>query len=114
MVSSLESYAQQVVQFVRLHEAWAPPIVFVLAFAESLALLSLLVPAWAALVGIGALCLCLGRRAAHDGKCGFQAAQPFALAVRAFGGAARVRAAVTMPYFRPSIIAASSRSRSER
>jgi hypothetical protein len=29
--------------------------VFVLAFAESLALLSLLVPAWAALVGIGAL-----------------------------------------------------------
>jgi membrane protein DedA with SNARE-associated domain len=55
LVSSLESYAQQVVQFVRLHEAWAPPIVFVLAFAESLALLSLLVPAWAALVGIGAL-----------------------------------------------------------
>src|SRR5512137_2926478 len=55
MLASLESYAQQIVDFVRLHEAWAAPIVFALAFAESLAFLSLLVPAWAALVGIGAL-----------------------------------------------------------
>lgn len=41
--------------FVRDHAAWAAPIAFVLAFAESLAFISLVVPAWAALVGIGAL-----------------------------------------------------------
>lgn len=51
----LSGYAQQIVDFVRLHAAWAPPIVFALAFAESLAFVSLLVPAWAALVAIGAL-----------------------------------------------------------
>jgi len=53
MLASLEAGAQQLVEFVRLHEAWAAPIVFVLAFAESLAFISLLVPAWAALIGIG-------------------------------------------------------------
>ena len=47
--------AQHVTDFVRDHGEWAAPIVFVLAFAESLAFISLLVPAWAALVGIGAL-----------------------------------------------------------
>ena len=52
---SIEAYAQQVVEFVRAHELWAAPIVFCLAFGESLAFLSLLIPAWAALVGIGAL-----------------------------------------------------------
>ena len=41
--------------FVRDHSVWAPPIVFALAFAESLAFISLLVPAWGALVAIGAL-----------------------------------------------------------
>jgi membrane protein DedA with SNARE-associated domain len=41
--------------FVRDNAAWAPPIVFALAFAESLAFISLLVPAWGALVAIGAL-----------------------------------------------------------
>ena len=45
----------QLIEFVRIHAAWAAPIVFALAFAESLAFISLLVPAWAALVGIGAL-----------------------------------------------------------
>jgi membrane protein DedA with SNARE-associated domain len=44
-----------VIDFVRLHGEWAAPVVFVLAFAESLAFISLLVPAWAALVAIGAL-----------------------------------------------------------
>jgi membrane protein DedA with SNARE-associated domain len=34
---------------------WAAPIVAALAFGESLAFISLLVPAWGALVGIGAL-----------------------------------------------------------
>jgi membrane protein DedA with SNARE-associated domain len=55
MLASLEAYAQQVVEFVRLHEAWAAPVVFALAFGESLAFISLLIPAWAALVGIGVL-----------------------------------------------------------
>jgi len=49
------SFSQDVVHFVRDHKAWAPPIVFALAFGESLAFLSLLIPAWAALIGIGAL-----------------------------------------------------------
>jgi membrane protein DedA with SNARE-associated domain len=55
MFESLEDYAQQVVEFVRVHQAWAAPIVFMLAFGESLAFVSLLFPAWAALVGIGVL-----------------------------------------------------------
>jgi membrane protein DedA with SNARE-associated domain len=55
MFESLEAHAQSVVDFVRVHEAWAAPIVFALAFGESLAFISLLVPAWAALVGIGVL-----------------------------------------------------------
>jgi len=41
--------------FVRDHAAWAPPIVFVLAFGESLALISLLLPATAILLGVGGL-----------------------------------------------------------
>jgi membrane protein DedA with SNARE-associated domain len=47
----LEDYARIVVEFVRVHHAWAAPIVFTLAFLESIALFSLLVPGWAALVG---------------------------------------------------------------
>ncbi len=49
------SFAQDVINFVRVHQSWGAPIVFALAFGESLAFLSLLLPAWAALVGIGAL-----------------------------------------------------------
>ena len=41
--------------FVRDNPAWAPPVVFALAFGESLAFISLLIPAWGALVAIGAL-----------------------------------------------------------
>jgi membrane protein DedA with SNARE-associated domain len=51
----LDSYAQPVIAFVRDHAAWAPPIVFALAFGESLAFISLLIPAWTALIAIGAL-----------------------------------------------------------
>jgi membrane protein DedA with SNARE-associated domain len=47
--------AQHVVDFVRNNEAWAVPVVFALAFGESLAFISLLIPAWGALVAIGAL-----------------------------------------------------------
>jgi membrane protein DedA with SNARE-associated domain len=51
----LHATAQQIVEFVRAHAAWAPAVVFALAFGESLAFISLLLPAWAALVAIGAL-----------------------------------------------------------
>ncbi len=55
-----EEYVQPVIDFVRNHQAWAAPIVFALAFAESLAFVSLLVPAWGILVGIGALLVSSG------------------------------------------------------
>lgn len=55
MFASLQAYADQIVAFVAEHKAWGPPIVFVLAFGESLAFVSLLLPAWAALLGIGVL-----------------------------------------------------------
>ncbi|KUO53793.1 MAG: cytochrome O ubiquinol oxidase [Alphaproteobacteria bacterium BRH_c36] len=47
------SYAQSVVQFVEENRGWAFPIIFTLAFGESLAFVSLLLPFWAMLVGIG-------------------------------------------------------------
>ena len=46
---------EQIVEFVRAHEVWAAPIVGVLAFGESLAFISLLLPAWAILVALGTL-----------------------------------------------------------
>jgi len=52
---SLEEFGQRVIEFVRLNEAWTAPIVFALAFGESLAFVSLVLPSWAALVGIGAI-----------------------------------------------------------
>lgn len=52
---TLESIAHDVLQFVRANEGWAVPLVFVLSFGESLAFVSLLVPATVILVGIGAL-----------------------------------------------------------
>jgi membrane protein DedA with SNARE-associated domain len=52
---TLDEFTQFVLAYVREHEAWGIPLVFVLAFGESLAFISLLVPAWAALVGIGSL-----------------------------------------------------------
>jgi len=55
MFASLEALAHQVIEFVRLNQEWAAPVVFVLAFLESIALFSLVIPAWVALVGIGAL-----------------------------------------------------------
>jgi membrane protein DedA with SNARE-associated domain len=51
----MEDYVRALANFVRDHQAWAAPIVLVLAFGESLAFISLLIPAWGALVAIGAL-----------------------------------------------------------
>ncbi len=52
---NLEQVTLTIVEFVRTHEAWAAPIVFLLAFGESLALLSLLLPATVILLAIGGL-----------------------------------------------------------
>ena len=60
MFESLHAYALVVVEFVRANQAWAAPVVFALAFGESLAFISLILPAWAALVGIGAIMLSSG------------------------------------------------------
>ena len=51
----LHGYIDQIIAFVRDNAVWAPAIVFALAFGESLAFVSLLFPAWGALVAIGAL-----------------------------------------------------------
>ena len=51
----MEAYILQVVDFVKANQHWAPYIIFVLAFCESLAVLSLIVPAWAAIVAFGPL-----------------------------------------------------------
>jgi len=54
-IEQMEDFGRAVADFVRDHEAWAAPIVLLLAFGESLAFISLLIPAWGALVAIGAL-----------------------------------------------------------
>ncbi len=51
----MEDFARAIADFVRDHQAWAAPLVLLLAFGESLAFISLLIPAWGALVAIGAL-----------------------------------------------------------
>jgi membrane protein DedA with SNARE-associated domain len=51
----IQTIVQQTVDFVRTNEGWAAPVVFALAFGESLSFVSLLIPAWGALVAIGAL-----------------------------------------------------------
>src|SRR4030081_1345871 len=51
----MEEAFRGIADFVRDHQAWAAPIVLLLAFGESLAFISLLIPAWGALVSIGAL-----------------------------------------------------------
>jgi len=52
---NLADWPQAILAFVREHHAWAPLVMFALAFAESLAFVSLLVPAWGVLVALGAL-----------------------------------------------------------
>lgn len=52
---NLEQYTQPILDFVRLNQTWAPLIVGAIAFGESLALVSILIPATVILLGIGAL-----------------------------------------------------------
>ncbi len=49
----IDQFAAVALAFIRAHEAWAPPVVFALAFGESLALVSLVLPATAILLGLG-------------------------------------------------------------
>lgn len=51
----IESLKATVLAFVRAHEAWAPFVVGALAFAESLAFLSLLAPATVLIVAVGSM-----------------------------------------------------------
>jgi membrane protein DedA with SNARE-associated domain len=51
----MEDVARGLTDFVRDHQVWAAPIVLLLAFGESLAFISLVIPAWGALIAIGAL-----------------------------------------------------------
>ncbi len=55
MELALKDIAEATVTFVREHRNWAAPIVFVLAFGESIAFVSLILPFWGMLVGLGAM-----------------------------------------------------------
>lgn len=51
----LESLITTITEFTRAHQYWAPVIIFILAFGESLALISLFIPATVILVGLSVL-----------------------------------------------------------
>ena len=55
MFPLFDDLAGMVVDFMREHAAWAVPATFVIAFLESLAVVSLFVPATVMLLGLGAL-----------------------------------------------------------
>jgi membrane protein DedA with SNARE-associated domain len=55
-----DTLTMMLLDFVRAHHSWAPYIVGALAFAESLAIVSLLVPSTVLLLGIGALAAASG------------------------------------------------------
>ena len=52
---SLQEITHIIMQFIQTYQMWALPIIFLLAFGESMAVISLLVPATAILLGAGAL-----------------------------------------------------------
>ena len=54
-MDSVIGHLDGVVGFVQEHKGWAAPVILLLAFGESLALVSLLFPATVILFGIGAL-----------------------------------------------------------
>lgn len=51
----LEQFEQFIREFISAHQSWAGPIVFGLAFGESLAFVSLILPATAAMIFVGVL-----------------------------------------------------------
>jgi membrane protein DedA with SNARE-associated domain len=52
---TLDHFITLTMDFVRTHQAWGVPIVFCLAFGESMAVISLLIPATVILFGLGAI-----------------------------------------------------------
>ena len=46
-------FVQDTLDFIRSHKEWAPPIVFLLAFGESIGFVSVILPFWAMLVALG-------------------------------------------------------------
>jgi membrane protein DedA with SNARE-associated domain len=60
MMASLQAYGLQIAEFVKENQAWAPWVVFALSFGESLAFISLLIPAWLALITIGSFVMAGG------------------------------------------------------
>ncbi|WP_392560082.1 DedA family protein [Orbus mooreae] len=52
---SIQEITHIVMEFIKNHQIWALPIIFLLAFGESLAIISLLIPATAILLAAGAL-----------------------------------------------------------
>lgn len=53
--AAIEGFVHATLEFIRDNQAWAAPIVFALAFGESLAVISLLLPATAILFGLSGL-----------------------------------------------------------
>lgn len=51
----MEAYVTAVIDFVKANQGWAPLVIFLLTFAESMAVFSLIVPAWAMIVAFGPL-----------------------------------------------------------
>lgn len=52
---SIQDIADAIVAFIETHRAWAAPMVLILAFGESMAFISLILPFWGMLVAIGAM-----------------------------------------------------------
>ncbi len=55
MELELKGVADAIITFVREHRAWAGPIVLLLAFGESIAFVSLILPFWGMLVALGVM-----------------------------------------------------------
>lgn len=60
---ALESIAQTIVTFVREHEGWAVPVIFLVAFGESFCFLSLAWPGWLILLSLAGLLAASGIQA---------------------------------------------------
>lgn len=52
---ALQEYADAVITFVRTNPQWMVPMVFALAFGESIAFVSLILPFWGMLVALGSM-----------------------------------------------------------
>lgn len=52
---AFQEYADAVIAFVRDNPSWIAPIIFALAFGESIAFVSLVLPFWGMLVAIGSM-----------------------------------------------------------